>query len=182
MIKVGRKDRVDPSKGKSTFEDGNQTIMSTAPANSSRPVPPKTYPREQNKAGKASQKAQLAATYCHPLPLIPRPPPIPSPSPSRLAALASIFRSAPSATLENPWCTGVWDPYTGTVWVTEPKDVDILWTSRSEPSWWKRKVREEMGGGNCTSSSSQVQLARTPSKLIPRPSVISIPSSTRTQT
>lgn len=114
------------------------TITMTTP----NPAPARSYPSQQTKPGKASQRALLAATYCHPLPLVPRPPTSTTAS-SRLLSLLTSTSKSIHQLADNPECTAVWDAYTGAVWVTSQKDIDILWTrgffgkgslSRSEPS------------------------------------------------
>lgn len=107
-----------------------------------------------------NHRAALNEQYKHSLPLVPpsmlkNPPP--KPVPSRLAALCSAFRSETPSQLENPMCVGVWDPWTGSVWVRDERSINVLWTrgnfgkgslSRSEPSWWKRRLREFEGGNS----------------------------------
>jgi tRNA-splicing endonuclease subunit Sen2 len=115
---------------------------------------------------KLNYRQQLAETYKHSLPLVPPPaPPRSSDAPTVLAALSRTYlkQTEQIVTLENPRCVGTWDPFTGSVWVDARTDGDILWTrgnfgkgslSRSEPSWWKRTVRELTGsGGQCKVSS-----------------------------
>lgn len=116
-------------------------------------------------------RQQLSETYKNSLPVVP--PSLPSPPPPRslpptvIAALAQTYFNnntkkdlkgkSVKLKLENPRCVGIWDSFTGSVWVKGKRDGEILWTrgnfgkgslSRSEPSWWKRTVRELTGSGN----------------------------------
>lgn len=81
--------------------------------------------------------------------------------------LSSLFN--PPRTV-NPHCTGTFDAATRSVWVTDERDVRILWTrgfwgkgnlSRSEPSWRIRAEgeRRDRKAGKCMCTISKV-LAR----------------------
>ncbi|KAL7409922.1 hypothetical protein BDY24DRAFT_401516 [Mrakia frigida] len=124
-------------------------------------------------------RQQLAETYKNSLPIVPPslpPPPPPLPT-TVLAALSQTYFNGNKQDLkgkavqeiDNPKCVGIWDSFTGSVWVKGKRDGEILWTrgnfgkgslSRSEPSWWKRTVRELTGLGNVLSSEEITALRR----------------------
>ena len=75
---------------------------------------------------------------------------------SLLASFLAVFEAAPK--VEIPQCVGVFDPITRSVWVTDTKDMEILFNrgffgkgtlSRSEPTW----ASEETGPGSRRSMS-----------------------------
>ncbi|KZV67020.1 hypothetical protein PENSPDRAFT_636237 [Peniophora sp. CONT] len=92
----------------------------------------------------------------------------PGPSQQKQSFLSSLFN--PPRVI-NPHCTGTFDPATRSVWVTDERDVRILWTrgfwgkgnlSRSEPSWRIRAEgeRRDRRAGRCTLTAEQVTAAR----------------------
>ncbi|ORY28586.1 hypothetical protein BCR39DRAFT_534237 [Naematelia encephala] len=107
-------------------------------------------------SGKGGNRARFLANqkkYGHPLPIIIHPP-----SSSKLSVLSSYlptFLAPSSSSVERPECVGTFDPVTRSVWVTEPRDMEILFNrgffgkgtlSRSEPSWRERRIDQVKGG------------------------------------
>ncbi|TCD65903.1 tRNA splicing endonuclease subunit sen2 [Steccherinum ochraceum] len=95
-----------------------------------------------NKGG--GRKNENNKIYAHPLPILFSEPPQTS-----LSHKLNAFLGINDTKVLNPHCHGVLDVATRSVWVTDPKDVRILWTrgffgkgdlSRSEPSWHARQV------------------------------------------
>ncbi|KZT09924.1 uncharacterized protein LAESUDRAFT_734985 [Laetiporus sulphureus 93-53] len=90
-----------------------------------------------------ARRSENNKIYAHPLPVIVEP------APSSYITRILDFFGISSARVLNPHCTGVYDPDTRSVWVTDPGDAIILWRrgffgkgdlSRSEPSWQKRQI------------------------------------------
>ncbi|CED84699.1 tRNA splicing endonuclease SEN2 [Phaffia rhodozyma] len=108
--------------------------------------------------------------YRFPLPLVFGP----SAAPLTTSILQRLGRSllvssSTSNSILNPKCEGVWDPLTGSVWVTDQDSIDIFWQrgnfgkgslSRSEPSWHRRKIKEITGAGNTLSAEEVTALRR----------------------
>ena len=90
--------------------------------------------RSEGKKG-GNRRAENNKIYAHPLPLV------------FSQSYVALGLSRPIVL--NPCCEGYWDPITRSVWVTNPKDSEILWQrgffgkgnlSRSEPSWISRQI------------------------------------------
>lgn len=136
------------------------TTMATSVVAPPPPIPSSSAGGPPPAGKRLNYRQQLAETYKNSLPIIPPPPPPRSSgAPTVLAALSKAYLAQEQASvpLENPKCVGTWDPFTGSVWVSARGVGDVLWTrgnfgkgtlSRSEPSWWKRTVRELTGSGN----------------------------------
>ena len=84
----------------------------------------------------------------------------PGPSQPKQSFLSSLFN--PPRVI-NPQCSGTFDAATRSVWITDERDVRILWTrgfwgkgnlSRSEPSWRVRAEgeRRDRRAGRCAYS------------------------------
>jgi tRNA-splicing endonuclease subunit Sen2 len=76
---------------------------------------------------------------------------------SRLLAWMASALTLHSESPINPMCSGTFDPMTKSVWVTSQLDKHILFDrgffgkgnlSRSDPSWWKRRVKVLQGGNS----------------------------------
>ncbi|KAK7687950.1 hypothetical protein QCA50_009169 [Cerrena zonata] len=103
-----------------------------------------------------ARRSENNRIYGHSLPLVFSP--VES-TPSLFKALG-VFKGLNTEVL-NPHCEGVFDVATKSVWVTNPKDVMILWRrgffgkgdlSRSEPSWHARQINiRKMAGNQMTS-------------------------------
>ena len=103
--------------------------------------------------GKAGgRKSENNRIYAHPLPLVFSPV---ENSPSLFRSLG-VFKGLNTEIL-NPHCEGIFDAATKSVWVTNSKDVMILWRrgffgkgdlSRSEPSWHALQVNLRKLAGN----------------------------------
>ena len=112
-------------------------------------------PGKFNNAGRQRHQANLRK-YGLPLPIVlPVQPHPKAPRPFLSAYLPTFLTS--SSTIEVPTCTGVYDALTRSVWVTDPKDIEILFRrgffgkgtlSRSEPTWKERRV-DMLRGGDC---------------------------------
>lgn len=93
--------------------------------------------------GKGRSKPSLKL-YAHALPLLPT-----SYFPTHPSSPTSILSLILNPTsIENPRCTGIFDPASWSVWIVNRKDTEILWRrgffgkgnlSRSEPSWRERR-------------------------------------------
>lgn len=109
---------------------------------------------QQQPQSKLPPRARYAANnrkYGTPLPIL-----FPSSSStSSKSILTSFLPSLSSARVEIQHITGEYDPTTGSVWITDPKMMDLAFQkgffgkgslSRSEPSWRARRVGLLKGG------------------------------------
>ena len=137
---------------------GRGSIMSNvAGPSSGRPS------QHYNSSSKPSNRSRYQTNlkkYGTPLPiLLPCSPLHPSYTPpskkaqSYLSTFLSIFEAP--VRVEVPSCVGIYDPVTRSVWVTDRKDMEILFNrgffgkgtlSRSEPTWRARRVDQARGG------------------------------------
>ena len=76
---------------------------------------------------------------------------------STVTSILSTYAPSLTAEIIVPQCHGIYDPITRSVWVTDRKDMDILFRrgffgkgtlSRSEPSWRERRVDLLKGGSS----------------------------------
>ncbi len=105
-------------------------------------------------------------------PLYPHPPRQPSSdvtATSRLLEWMSSALTLHTPSPLNPMCSGFFDARTKSVWVTSQLDRNILFErgffgkgnlSRSDPSWWKRRVKVLQGGN----SESRIMLRVSPTR------------------
>lgn len=130
--------------------------MSTAPTQPSQPT--QSEPGASQK--RYNHRAALNELYKHPLPLAFPGPPAPASASLWTTIFSDAFGKVKAPVFENPHCQGVWDSFSGSVWVKAEVDQDILWRrgnfgkgslSRSEPSWWRRRVREVTGSDTSAS-------------------------------
>ena len=130
------------------------------------PSGPSNYPGSSSKPSNRSRFQANNKNYGTPFPIVlPSSPLHPSYKPpsrdsdrlSLLASFLAVFEAAPK--VEIPQCVGVFDPITRSVWVTDPKDMEILFNrgffgkgtlSRSEPTWQARRL-DQARGGQCQS-------------------------------
>lgn len=126
------------------------------------PEHPASNTMSSSKPTPKSRQQVLNAKYGSPLPiLLPNSSTGPqfqkgkSTSSSHSTSLLSTYAPSLTAEIIVPQCQGVYDPITRSVWVTDRKDMDILFRrgffgkgtlSRSEPSWRERRVDLLKGG------------------------------------
>src|SRR5258708_21535441 len=88
--------------------------------------------------------------YPHALPIVPHP----SASLSSRVLTNVLGASFTRVSISNPQCIGTFDVRTRSVWVTNTRDIEILWRrgffgkgnlSRSEPTWLNRRVNQLAG-------------------------------------
>ncbi|PCH44376.1 hypothetical protein WOLCODRAFT_133194 [Wolfiporia cocos MD-104 SS10] len=110
-------------------------------------ITPNKRPGSQKSGARRGENSRI---YAHPLPLE-----LVQAPPSWSAYILQLFGISGPRVL-NPHCVGVYDAETRSVWVTNARDMMILWRrgffgkgdlSRSEPSWRTRQISARKAAG-----------------------------------
>jgi tRNA-splicing endonuclease subunit Sen2 len=113
-------------------------------------INPSSRPRGTGAPKGGARRHESNRIYANPLPLL-----FIEPPPSRVRSILGLLGLS-LARVENPYCEGVFDPITRSVWVSNHEHSMILWRrgffgkgdlSRSEPSWLARQINIKKSGG-----------------------------------
>lgn len=111
-------------------------------------ITPSSRSKGPSKGG--SRRNDNTRIYSYPLPVV-----FSDPPQGRIQSVLGLLGLSLTEVI-NPHCEGIFDVTTRSVWVSNPKDVKLLWQrgffgkgdlSRSEPSWLARQMNIRRMGG-----------------------------------